>query len=189
MSKYTFFNKIIPDDKLISHLVSQMYEDFGFTFHSQMDEIKDLSVKILNKYKIEIKYLFVDFEEEDVKSKYGLKKNTDVVAIKYPSNYLFVFNKKNGFNNNRYLFLKALAYILFDRLETNEEIRLSLELAHEKNEELAEKFACEFLIPKWKYNILKDLIAEFDEAKLIESQKHLNKHILEVRKNRCVLNK
>lgn len=186
MSKYTFFNKIISDSKLIVHLVSQMYDDLGYGYNVPMDEIKELSYKILNKYKIDIKYVFVDFDEEDVKSKYGLKKNTGLYAIKYPNNYLFVFNKKNGFNNNRYLFLKALAYILFDRLDTNEEIRLTLELAHDKNEVLAEEFACEFLLPGWKYQILKKQNPGMDDAKLIELQKHLNEHILEIRKQRCV---
>lgn len=182
MSKYTFFNRILPDAKFITTLVSQLYEDFEYNFNTQTEEIKDMVIRLKEVYKIEIKYIFADFEDGEVVSKYGIKKTTDIYAKKFPGNYYIVFNKKNNFTENRFLFLKVLAYILFDKLATNEEIRLTIEATVAKEDLLAEEFAVEFLIPKWKFQILKKQHPDADDVKWLELLKQLNSRLLTLRK-------
>lgn len=184
MSKYTFFNKIISDGKLVAHLVSQMYEDFGYNYNSQMEDIKELTVRIKEKYKIEIKYTFIDFNDADNISKYGLKRSTALYVKHYPGNYYFVLNKNTNFNDNRFLFLKALGYILFDWCEKEEELRVTYETEANKKDQLAFEFAYEFLLPKWKYQIIKKNHPELTDDVLCDLVKHINKKLIELKRGK-----
>ena len=184
MSKYTFFNKIISDTKLVQHLVSQLYEDFGYRYAGPMEDIKEITARIKDKYKIEIKYTFVDFEDAEVISKYGLKKTTAIYGKHYASNYYFVLNKHTNFNDNRFLFLKALAYILFDWCEKEEELRITYETEANKKDQLAFDFAYEFLLPYWKYQNIKKQHQDLTDDKLCELVKHINKRLIELKRGK-----
>lgn len=186
MSKYTFFNKITSDDKLVKLLVSQIHSDFGYNYQTTVEEIKDLILRFKDQYKLDIKYIVVDFENADIRTKYGIKRSTDFILTKQdsPKNFLFIINKKNSFENNRFLFLKGIGYILFDKVPNNADIHLSMSSVT-NDEVLAEEFALEFLLPKWKYSIIIKQHPGITDEDLIKQQKQLNSTILDLYKKWC----
>lgn len=157
MSKYTFFNDVISDEALVRCFAEALKSDLliqGFN----LDDIRILVNKFIAQYDYKISYDFVDFNNKNEISKYGLKHNTDIYAKKNGKKDIYiVFNKNIKPNLNRYLLLKALAYELFDKWEQDEELRLNLKASASNNDDiLAERLAIEMIITRSQYKYLKD---------------------------------
>lgn len=180
MSKYTFFNKILPDETLIVTLVNLIYKKFGYDSKTSCEKVQDIFARFKENYKIAIKYTLVNFDNSTIKEQYGLKKGTDLYVVREPEAYKLVMDENHDYNENRFLSLKAIGYILFDQFKIHDEIRLTMEASISDIDALAEQFAIEFLCPKWKLKYLKQN-ENLTVEKLCETHKCLNKRLAELR--------
>lgn len=177
MSKYTFFNKIISDDKLIVDLVGMIHRRFGYNFETSPEKVTILLSRFKDDFKINIFYKVYDFSEGWVKEKYGLKKDTDLYIIHQNDSYQIVINEKNNYNDNRFMILKAIGYILLDQLPNKKELRLTKDSTISNWDILAEHFAIEFILPKWKLKYFKTT----DANELSNAFLSFNKRLAELR--------
>ncbi len=180
MSKYTFFNKIIPDELLVTTLVNLIYKKFGYDSKTSCEKVQDILVRFKDAFKLNIRYFLMDFESSAIKEKYGLKKDTDLYVVRDPENYRLIMNENEEYNENRFLLLKAIGYVLFDQFKIHDEFRLTKEASVADIDFLAEQFALEFLCPKWKLKYLNQN-EPLTIEKLCETHKCFNKRLAELR--------
>ncbi len=151
MSKYTFFNEILDDESFVKYLCVLIKSDL--LMGSFEDDLRILSNKIIAQYNYKFEFIYLNFNDKNVISKYDLKNNIDIYAKKINEKEItFIFNKKLKPNFNRYLFLKVWAYDLIDEFKIGDELRLSIN----DNDILAERIAIEMTLTRWQLKLHDD---------------------------------
>ena len=178
-SKFIEYNKYTTDYDFGINTVSIWHKAFNYTFETRCEEMRNIAQAFNDNFKYSVKYNFDDYKNEDIISIYGISKNTSLFIQSIgPREYIFIFNKYTPAIINRFLMIKAYAYIWMGRLETGYDLRLTFSSTNEIDE-IAEHIAIEFLLPKWKLKILYKS-QKFSDEWLLENNNYLNMDLLEI---------
>ena len=143
MDKYKFVNENITDAGLMQTLiVSIMHNYLGLSGY-KLDVMERIAWKIKKQWGYVFEFKYENFKKQSVIENYHLIPETDVyVKLNSPKNITFVFDKKTKLNLQRFLFLKAWAYDVFDAWKPGDELYLNVMTCKDKFERnWAERFA------------------------------------------------
>ncbi|RIA77900.1 hypothetical protein EI71_00683 [Anaeroplasma bactoclasticum] len=158
MDKYKFVNENITDAGLMQTLiVSIMHNYLGLSGY-KLDDMERIAWKIKKQWGYVFEFKYENFKKQSVIENYHLIPETDVyVKLNSPKNITFVFDKKTKLNLQRFLFLKAWAYDVFDAWKPGDELYLNVMTCKDKFERnWAERFAIELTLSDVDYQRIKD---------------------------------
>lgn len=158
MDKYKFVNENITDAGLMRTLiVSIMHNYLGLSGY-KLDDMERIAWKIQKQWGYVFEFKYENFKKQSVIENYHLIPETDVyVKLNSPKNITFVFDKKTKHNLQRFLFLKAWAYDVFDAWKPGDELYLNVMTCKDKFERnWAERFAIELTLSDVDYQRIKD---------------------------------
>ena len=158
MDKYKFVNENITDAGLMQTLiVSIMHNYLGLSGYN-LDDMERIAWKIKKQWGYVFEFKYENFKKQSVIEKYHLIPETDVyVKLNSPKNITFVFDEKTKLNLQRFLFLKAWAYDVFDAWKPGDELYLNVMTCKDKFERnWAERFAIELTLSDVDYQRIKD---------------------------------
>ena len=126
MDKYRFLKDTISDS-VLEEVIVRTITDILLLQAYRFDNMQQLEYKIQRQWNYKFEFKYENFKKKDVVEKYNLSPDTDVYVKVYDDkNYTFIFNKSVNKNLQRYLFLKAWAFDIFDELHPGDELRLSV---------------------------------------------------------------
>lgn len=126
MDKYKFLKDTISDS-VLEEVIVRTITDILLLQAYRFDNMQELAYKIQRQWNYKFEFKYENFKKKDVVEKYNLSPDTDVyVKVNDDKNYTFIFNKSVNKNLQRYLFLKAWAFDIFDELHPGDELRLSV---------------------------------------------------------------
>ncbi len=126
MDKYRFLKDTISDS-VLEEVIVRTITDILLLQAYRFDNMQQLAYKIQRQWNYKFEFKYENFKKKDVLEKYNLSPDTDVyVKVNDDKNYTFIFNKSVNKNLQRYLFLKAWAFDIFDELHPGDELRLSV---------------------------------------------------------------
>ena len=126
MDKYKFLKDTISDS-VLEEVIVRTITDILLLQAYRFDSMEQLTYKIQRQWNYKFEFKYENFKKKDVVEKYNLSPDTDVyVKVNDDKNYTFIFNKSVNKNLQRYLFLKAWAFDIFDELHPGDELRLSV---------------------------------------------------------------
>ena len=126
MDKYKFLKDTISDS-VLEEVIVRTITDILLLQAYRFDNMQQLEYKIQRQWNYKFEFKYENFKKKDVVEKYNLSPDTDVYVKVYDDkNYTFIFNKSVNKNLQRYLFLKAWAFDIFDELHPGDELRLSV---------------------------------------------------------------
>lgn len=126
MDKYKFLKDTISDS-VLEEVIVRTITDILLLQAYRFDNMQQLAYKIQRQWNYKFEFKYENFKKKDVVEKYNLSPDTDVyVKVNDDKNYTFIFNKSVNKNLQRYLFLKAWAFDIFDELHPGDELRLSV---------------------------------------------------------------
>jgi hypothetical protein len=158
MDKYKFVNENITDAGLIQTLIlSIMHNYLGLSAY-KLDDMERIAWKIKKQWGYVFEFKHENFKKQSVIENYHLILETDVyVKLNSSKNITFVFDKKTKLNLQRFLFLKAWAYDVFDAWKPGDELYLNVMTCKDKFERnWAERFAIELTPSDVDYQRIKD---------------------------------
>jgi hypothetical protein len=158
MDKYKFVNENITDAGLMQTLIlSIMHNYLGLSAY-KLDDMERIAWKIKKQWGYVFEFKYENFKKQSVIENYHLIPETDVyVKLNSPKNITFVFDKKTKLNLQRFLFLKAWAYDVFDAWKPGDELYLNVMTCKDKFERnWAERFAIELTPSDVDYQRIKD---------------------------------
>ena len=126
MDKYKFLKDTISDS-VLEEVIIRTITDILLLQAYRFDSMEQLAYKIQRQWNYKFEFKYENFKKKDVVEKYNLSPDTDVyVKVNDDKNYTFIFNKSVNKNLQRYLFLKAWAFDIFDEIQPGDELRLSV---------------------------------------------------------------
>jgi hypothetical protein len=126
MDKYKFLKDTISDS-VLEEVIIRTIADILLLQPYRFDNMQQLAYKIQRQWNYKFEFKYENFKKKDVVEKYNLSPDTDVyVKVNDDKNYTFIFNKSVNKNLQRYLFLKAWAFDIFDEIQPGDELRLSV---------------------------------------------------------------
>ena len=126
MDKYKFLKDTISDS-VLEEVIIRTIADILLLQPYRFDNMQQLAYKIQRQWNYIFEFKYENFKKKDVVEKYNLSPDTDVyVKVNDDKNYTFIFNKSVNKNLQRYLFLKAWAFDIFDEIQPGDELRLSV---------------------------------------------------------------
>ena len=126
MDKYKFLKDTISDS-VLEEVIIRTIADILLLQPYRFDNMQQLAYKIQRQWDYKFEFKYENFKKKDVVEKYNLSPDTDVyVKVNDDKNYTFIFNKSVNKNLQRYLFLKAWAFDIFDEIQPGDELRLSV---------------------------------------------------------------
>ena len=152
MDKFKFLKDKIDNFSLINFIVRTIENHLLFQPY-RFDSMEQLAYKIQRQWDYVFVFQYDDFKKKDFVEKYNLSPDTDVyVKVNDDKNYTFIFNKSVNKNLQRYLFLKAWAFDIFDELHPGDELRLSVMKCNSSFERnWAERFAIDLTMSEGIY--------------------------------------
>lgn len=153
MDKYKFLKDTISDS-VLEEVIVRTITDILLLQAYRFDNMQELAYKIQRQWNYKFEFKYENFKKKDVVEKYNLSPDTDVyVKVNDDKNYTFIFNKSVNKNLQRYLFLKAWAFDIFDEVKPGDELRLSVnkcKSSFERN--WAERFAIDLTMSRNVYS-------------------------------------
>jgi hypothetical protein len=126
MDKFKFLKDKIDNFSLINFIVRTI-ENHLLLQPYRFDSMEQLAYKIQRQWDYKFEFKYENFKKKDVVEKYNLVSDIDVyVKVNNDKNFAFIFDKRVNKNLQRYLFLKAWAFDIFDELHPGDELRLSV---------------------------------------------------------------
>ena len=152
MDKYKFLKDTISDS-VLEEVIVRTITDILLLQAYRFDNMQQLAYKIQRQWNYKFEFKYENFKKKDVVEKYDLSPDTDVyVKVNDDKNYTFIFNKSVNKNLQRYLFLKAWAFDIFDELHPGDELRLSVMKCNSSFERnWAERFAIDLTMSEEIY--------------------------------------
>ena len=152
MDKYKFLKDTISDS-VLEEVIIRTIADILLLQPYRFDNMQQLAYKIQRQWNYKFEFKYENFKKKDVVEKYNLSPDTDVyVKVNDDKNYTFIFNKSVNKNLQRYLFLKAWAFDIFDELHPGDELRLSVMKCNSEFERnWAERLAIELTMSNDNY--------------------------------------
>jgi hypothetical protein len=152
MDKYKFLKDTISDS-VLEEVIIRTIADILLLQPYRFDNMQQLAYKIQRQWNYKFEFKYENFKKKDVVEKYNLSPDTDVyVKVNDDKNYTFIFNKSVNKNLQRYLFLKAWAYDIFDEIQPGDELRLSVMKCNSSFERnWAERFAIDLTMSEGIY--------------------------------------
>ena len=152
MDKYKFLKDTISDS-VLEEVIVRTITDILLLQAYRFDNMQQLAYKIQRQWNYKFEFKYENFKKKDVVEKYDLSPDTDVyVKVNDDKNYTFIFNKSVNKNLQRYLFLKAWAFDIFDELHPGDELRLSVMKCNSEFERnWAERFAIDLTMSEEIY--------------------------------------
>lgn len=153
MDKYKFLKDTISDS-VLEEVIVRTITDILLLQAYRFDNMQQLAYKIQRQWNYKFEFKYENFKKKDVVEKYNLSPDTDVyVKVNDDKNYTFIFNKSVNKNLQRYLFLKAWAFDIFDELHPGDELRLSVMKCNSSFERnWAERFAIDLTMSRNVYS-------------------------------------
>ena len=152
MDKYKFLKDTISDS-VLEEVIIRTIADILLLQPYRFDNMQQLAYKIQRQWNYKFEFKYENFKKKDVVEKYNLSPDTDVyVKVKDDKNYTFIFDKRVNKNLQRYLFLKAWAFDIFDEIQPGDELRLSVMKCNSEFERnWAERLAIELTMSNDNY--------------------------------------
>ena len=152
MDKYKFLKDTISDS-VLEEVIIRTIADILLLQPYRFDNMQQLAYKIQRQWNYKFEFKYENFKKKDVVEKYNLSPDTDVyVKVKDDKNYTFIFDKRVNKNLQRYLFLKAWAFDIFDEIQPGDELRLSVMKCNSEFERnWAERFAIDLTMSEEIY--------------------------------------
>jgi hypothetical protein len=152
MDKYKFLKDTISDS-VLEEVIIRTITDILLLQPYRFDNMQQLAYKIQRQWNYKFEFKYENFKKKDVVEKYNLSPDTDVyVKVNDDKNYTFIFNKSVNKNLQRYLFLKAWAFDIFDEIQPGDELRLSVMKCNSEFERnWAERLAIELTMSNDNY--------------------------------------
>ena len=152
MDKYKFLKDTISDS-VLEEVIIRTITDILLLQPYRFDNMQQLAYKIQRQWDYKFEFKYENFKKKDVVEKYNLSPDTDVyVKVNDDKNYTFIFNKSVNKNLQRYLFLKAWAFDIFDEIQPGDELRLSVMKCNSEFERnWAERLAIELTMSNDNY--------------------------------------
>ena len=144
MDRYKFLKETITDSLLMEDIIRTI-ENYLLLQAYRFDSMEQLAYKIQRQWDYVFEFKHENFSKKNIIEKYNLTSDTELyVKLNSEKNLTFIFDKKVNENLQRFLFLKAWAFDLFDELHPGDEIRLSVIKCNSDFERnWAERFAIE----------------------------------------------
>ena len=152
MDKFKFLKDKIDNFSLINFIVRTI-ENHLLLQPYRFDSMEQLAYKIQRQWDYVFVFQYDDFKKKSIVDKYNLSPDTEVyVKVNNDKNFTFIFDKRVNKNLQRYLFLKAWAFDIFDEIQPGDELRLSVMKCNSEFERnWAERLAIELTMSNDNY--------------------------------------
>ena len=153
MDKFKFLKDKIDNFSLINFIVRTI-ENHLLLQPYRFDSMEQLAYKIQRQWDYVFVFQYDDFKKKSIVDKFNLSPDTEVyVKVNNDKNFTFIFDKRVNKNLQRYLFLKAWAFDIFDEIQPGDELRLSVMKCNSEFERnWAERLAIELTMSNSNYH-------------------------------------